>query len=202
MADDHNQAQSWTRRATGVALALPARRLPTIGLAEVNWQGWLARSLAREVDQRRLFPWIAVCFGCGILLFFTAEGRPSLWAPLLGTALCGGGAVLARRHLAGMAILIGLAALFAGFTAAVLRTRSVEAPAIASTTITPVSGFIEAIEQRLEGARLLVQVVDMPKVSTDSRPIRIRVTVRSAEGLAPGQYISATARLLPPPQPA
>ena len=44
--------------------------------------------IAREIEQRRLFPWIAVCFGLGILLFFQADGTPALWAPLAEPLAC------------------------------------------------------------------------------------------------------------------
>jgi competence protein ComEC len=46
----------------------------------VEWQfldgrAWLSKNIAQEIEQRRLFPWIAVFFGIGIVLFFQAEGR-------------------------------------------------------------------------------------------------------------------------------
>jgi competence protein ComEC len=101
-----------------------------------------------------------------------------------------------------MTVLIALSAMFAGFAAAVVRTRSVEAPVLDRTTITPISGFIESIEDRLEGARLLVRIVDMKIRPEPGLPKLVRVTVRKAEDLAPGRFISTTVRLLPPPQPA
>ena len=59
--------------------------LPWIAPASADWRlaegrDWLRRSLVCEVEQRRLFPWIPVCFGIGIILFFQAE-EPALWAP-------------------------------------------------------------------------------------------------------------------------
>src|SRR5215211_2799514 len=62
-----------------------------------DWRPWLAGCLRQEVEQCRLFPWIAVAFGLGILLVFAAEGRPALWAPLAGASCAVGVAVLVRR---------------------------------------------------------------------------------------------------------
>jgi competence protein ComEC len=33
-----------------------------------------------EVGAGRLLPWFAVAFGAGIILYFTAEHEPALWA--------------------------------------------------------------------------------------------------------------------------
>src|SRR5687767_1866469 len=64
------------------------------------------------------------------------------------------------------------------------------------------TGFIEAVEERGQGARLTLRVTGMDRLVETERPHRVRVAVRSARGLAAGQHIAATARLLPPPQPA
>ncbi|GEO13558.1 competence protein ComEC [Microvirga aerophila] len=154
------------------------------------------------MEHRRLFPWIAVCFGLGILLFFQADGQPALWAPVSALAICCGGAFTLRRNLAAMAAMIGLAALFAGFAAGVVRARSVAAPVLSRVIIAPVTGFIEAIEDREGGKRLLLRVADIQGVDSAARPALIRVSVRSGEGLSAGHFIGGTARLLPPPQPA
>jgi len=95
-----------------------------------DWCRWLWRCAQHEVEQRRLFPWIAVAFGLGILLFFAAEGRPALWAPLAAGLGATAAAVLARHRFAGFVLAIGCAALFFGFTAGVLRMRAVEAPVL------------------------------------------------------------------------
>src|SRR6478672_7502456 len=109
-------------RSVAQALAWPRRFQPTFDISLVDWHGWLSRGLAREVEQRRLFPWLAVCFGAGILLFFQAEANPALWAPLTGAALFGGLAIAFRSRLAVLAMCVGLAMVFAGFAAGILRT--------------------------------------------------------------------------------
>src|SRR5205085_347427 len=81
-------------------------RVPPFGLtgrAGIDWRGWLKACIAQEVEQRRLFPWIAVSFGIGVLLFFAAEGRPALWAPLVGAALLIAAAYALRGRPIGLA---------------------------------------------------------------------------------------------------
>src|SRR5215212_9708633 len=128
MAEDRTDSNSRPRRSAAQALTLPVRWPAPIPVDGIDWRAWASGNVAREVEQRRLFPWLAVAFGLGIVLFFKAEGRPALWAPLVGLACCAAGAAAARRNLHAMAVLLGMAAVFAGFTAAVIRTRSVEAP--------------------------------------------------------------------------
>src|ERR671921_392500 len=84
---DNPGARSWIRDppARAVAGAFPwtvaGLPRPALGLGDIG--AWLTACIAHEAERRHLFPWIPVCFGIGILMFFAAEGRPALWAPLL-----------------------------------------------------------------------------------------------------------------------
>jgi competence protein ComEC len=188
-------------RAAASAAALPfapARRAAHAG----DWRSWLVRCVEEEIAQRRLFPWLAVAFGLGILLCFAAEGRPALWAPLAGGMAAAAAAFFARRSLAGLAVALGCAALFLGFAAGVVRTRAVEAPVLGRTVIGPLSGFVESIDEREAGARIVVRVHEFGSLAAEARPERARVTMRDRQGLKAGDFIAATARLLPPPEAA
>jgi competence protein ComEC len=202
MAEDNTRNPVRIRQPAVHIAALRAPHWPVLDLRSFQWGEWLNRNLDVERNQRRLFPCLAICFGLGILLFFQAEGRPALWAPLAAAILCGTGAILARNRAAAGPALLAAAALFAGFTAGVLRVRAVEAPVLTRTVIARVSGHIESIEARLRGARLVVRVIEIRGVPDSERPDRARISVRDASGLAPGQFVAGTARLLPPPQPA
>jgi competence protein ComEC len=163
---------------------------------------FLRACVAEEVEQRRLFPWIAVAFGLGIVLFFAAEGRPALWAPLAGFVLAGAAAAVLRHRLWASAAAVGVAAAFAGFAAGVVRTARVEAPILTRTTIGALAGFVESIDERVEGGRMVVRVHDLAGVERAQRPAVVRVTLRDASGLTPGDFITAKARLMPPPEAA
>jgi hypothetical protein len=58
------------------------------------------------------------------------------------------------------------------------------------------------IERREDSQRLLVRVAEMKEVAEAERPRLVRVTIRKAPELSAGQYITGTARPLPPPQAA
>jgi competence protein ComEC len=202
MAKDNPRRGSRIPRAIAGAWPQDAPAWPWPALDLETWRARLGRCLAEEVEQRRLFPWIAVFFGIGILLFFQAEGRPSLWAPVSGFALSAAGAALVRHKLWSFSAAVALAALFAGFTAAVIRSRTVEAPVLNRVVIAPLAGFIEEVEERPDGARLTLRVLGIEGIPVADLPHRVRVTVRGSPDLAPGRFIRAPARLLPPPEAA
>ena len=103
-------------------------------------RGWLQRCLDEEVAQRRLFPWTAVAFGLGILLCFAAEGRPHPAAPVFGLGVCALTGWLGRHDHRICRVVIGLAMVLAGFTAALVRFERVDAPILTDTLITQLVG--------------------------------------------------------------
>jgi competence protein ComEC len=156
----------------------------------------------REFAARRLFNWLPVLLGLGILAFFEADGLPSPW-PALACAMAAATAAWALRdHLVPMVVLLSLATMGAGFAAAAWRAQTVAAPVLERMTIGRVSGTVEVVERRLEGGRLVLRLTEVVGLSAGQMPRRARVTVASTAGLQAGQHITAMARLLPPPQPA
>lgn len=190
-----------------VAGILPARMPPFalggLPLAERSQalRIWLAASLALEAERRRPFLWLPVAMGLGILLYFAADREPALWAPLAGFTIAAGLAVVLRERPVIAALCIAFAAAFAGFAAGVWRTADIAAPMLERPRIGKISGFVESVEARDAGARLVLLVTDMAGLSMEGRPKRVRVNIRSGT-VAPGDHITATARLLPPPGPA
>ncbi len=166
-------------------------------------RGRFLRALEREAEQRRLFPWLAIAFGAGILAFFgLTDGRPWLPAPVLaGTACLALTWRLGARPVA-LAAALGIAFACFGFAAAAWRVERVAAPVLARPVIAPLTGLIEALDEREEGARLIVRVESLGSLTPDARPQRVRVSFRKAPPLRPGDLLTATARLLPPPEAA
>ncbi|MBB4040845.1 competence protein ComEC [Microvirga flocculans] len=189
-------------RSVAQAAALPRPWGLSLELGLLDGRRRLSKAIASEIEQRRLFPWIAVFFGIGILLFFQAEGQPALWAPLGAFGICSVLAFVLRRTMPVFTVLVALAAIFAGFSAGVIRSRSVAAPVLGRVTITPIAGHIAAVEDREEGQRLLVRIVEMKGVAEAERPHFVRVSLRRDGEFSAGQFIEGTARLLPPPEPA
>ena len=196
------QAGRGASTAAGAGWPLMEGRLRAWPMAPADLSAFLRRCVETEARYRRLFPWIAVLFGCGILLFFSADGEPAIWAPLSAAALCTGGALAARSRPVAFGVAVALGAVFCGFSAAVIRQRHVHAPALERPKIARLSGFVRAVEERGQGARLLIDVHEIAGLAPEQRPRRARVTVRDLGALKPGLFIGATARLLPPPEPA
>ncbi|MET0538963.1 MAG: competence protein ComEC, partial [Xanthobacteraceae bacterium] len=81
---------------------------PAAGRAIGAWPGFLdpVRDLVRraagrirswalaELGAGRLIPWIAIAFGCGILVYFSIDQEPAPWATLLLLCLAVAVAVL------------------------------------------------------------------------------------------------------------
>ena len=76
----------------------PRRFQPTFDISLVDWHGWLSRGLAREVEQRRLFPWLAGLFRGRHPPVLPGRGGPGLLGAAPGAALFGGLASRCRRR--------------------------------------------------------------------------------------------------------
>lgn len=94
-----------------------------------------------------------------------------------------------------------LAAAFAGFAAAAWRTATIAAPLLERPRVGQVSGFVESVEARDAGARLVIRVTGIAGLDRPLWPKRVRVNIRSG-AVAPGDHVAAVTRLLPPPGPA
>lgn len=154
-----------------------------------------------EAEQRRLLPWLAVAFGAGILLCFAAaQGAPHPWA-VLALAVSAASALpfLGARPVA-MAAALALLAAIIGFAAATIRMTSTVSPVLTRTSIGPLKGIVESLEERHGGLRLIVHIESFAGLGEAERPFRARVSYRSGGTLKPGDAIAATARLLPPPR--
>ncbi|WP_052341426.1 ComEC/Rec2 family competence protein [Salinarimonas rosea] len=203
-----------------IAGRIGAGRLATDVPARIlgAWRRWrlvplrarLAAAALLELERRRLLPWGAVLFGVGILAFFQTQAGASRTGLLLAAATALAAAIgalrLRSRSLAGGLVLAGVAFLAAGFAAAVHRQAAVAAPVLVAPAGGMVAGFVESLEDRAGGQRLVLRIEahDLP-VAGEGRfagLFRARVTLRGGveSALAPGDWIEARVRLLPPPE--
>ena len=89
MSDEgRGRAQTTTWRPQGAAAG---QAQPSFGLLSERLRRvveWLRATLAAEAARTQLLPWIAVSFGAGIVLYFTAEREPlvSVVAPVAALA--------------------------------------------------------------------------------------------------------------------
>jgi competence protein ComEC len=163
-----------------------------------DWRALLSGALAREIAERRLFLWIPVAAMAGVSLNMAADREPVLWLPALLAALSGALAFAARRRRIAFVMLIGAFALCAGFLSMGLRTARVAAPVLDHIRIVKLKGYVEEIDMRRVGARLILRVEDAGDMPAAAAPRRVRVTMRKAPDVATGDYVALTARLLPP----
>lgn len=131
---------------------------------------------AQEVSTGRLLPWLAVAYGAGIVVYFTAEREPAWWA---ATALAAGGAaaaVVLRRHLVAFVAALGFAAMCFGFAVATVKTALIEHPVLlfpaSGVTIT---GFVELREESQHTDRMVVRVERMEGTRLTNKLQRVRL---------------------------
>jgi competence protein ComEC len=152
-----------------------------------------------ELGAGRLIPWIAIAFGCGILVYFSIDQEPAPWATLLLLCLAVAVAVLGRRHFVGLALGIGLAALVAGFATATIKRAVIAHPVLLrSAWNVELAGFVEAREERERSDRIILRVVRIAGTRQNEPLERVRFSVRKGTAPAVGTYVEFKARLSPP----
>lgn len=172
----------------GLAARLGLLRPGTLALA----------ALGTEWEERRVFLWLPVVAGVGVLLYLAADREPVLWLPLLLVFGAGALALATRHRPLPFCLAVGTLALFTGFISAELRSRDVAAPMLDRIRIVKLRGFIEEVDPRPAGARFILLVRDGGDLDADHRPARVRLTTRRTEALEAGMFVEVTARLLPP----
>jgi ComEC/Rec2-related protein len=164
---------------------------PTSRLRQLIAQWALA-----EVAPGRLLPWLAVAFGSGIVLYFTADREPAWWSAAMlafaGIAI----AFATRRRAIGFPLALGFAGIAAGFATATLQTQRIAHPVLQITAASVViTGFVEMREERERSDRIVVRVHSLEGRHSGEAPERVRVAVRKGTAPLVGSFISFKAYL-------
>ncbi len=184
--------------ASGRIGVLTAASFGRAAVAAPNWRAALARAVAREVEERRFFLWLPVLGMGGVALNLAADREPVVWLPAGLTALFAGLAFACRARPVGLGVTLALAALSAGFLSMSLRTARVGAPVLDRIRIVSLHGYVEEVDLRPVGARMIIAVTGAEGMPPGKVPRRVRVTTRKTPGVAAGDYVAVKARLLPP----
>src|SRR5271166_6202434 len=163
-----------------------------------DWRKAFAGALAREVEERRFFLWLPVAAMGGVALNLAADREPVLWLPAGLAAVFAALAWVSSARPFALGLSLALAALFAGFLAMSLRTQRVAAPVLDRIRIVDLQGYVEEVDLRPVGARMVVAVVTADGMPRENVPRRVRVTTRKTPDIAAGDFVAMKARLLPP----
>ena len=206
MARDDIQSQARSRARTWPVAWPNGGTRPAWSAARPRFEFFLSTQIrewaAQEAVAGRLLPWLAVAYGAGIVLYFTAEREPSWWAAVALTAVCGTCAVLLRQHLRAFVLALGLCAVAAGFAVATVKTALIAHPVLrfpaSGVTLT---GFVELREESQHTDRMVVRIDHIEGARLDDKPQRVRLSVK--RGMAPpaGSFVEVKALLDPPLQP-
>ncbi len=155
-----------------------------------------------DVGPGRLIPWLAIAFGAGIVLYFTAEHEPTWWAGPALALPCAAIALFGRARPLAFPIALGLAALGAGFATGTLKALLVAHPVVAyAVSNVEISGFIEVRERRERTDRIVIRVEKIEGARLGVKPDRVRLSVRKNTAPAVGSFVTLKTRLNPPLQP-
>ncbi len=201
MADwGRQQGRTWARALTwprGVA-ATAAVRWPWLADTGEAFRARLNALIAAEAAQAQLLPWLAIAFGVGIALYFTADNEPSMPAAVAVALLLGGGAIAARRHRAFVPAIL-LAVVASGFAVPVLKAMHVAHPVLERPLSgVRLAGFVETREERERSDRFVLRVERFETPRAGPTMERVRLSVRKGTAPEVGSFVALTARLTPP----
>jgi competence protein ComEC len=154
--------------------------------------------LALEAAPGRLIPWLPVGFGSGIVLYFSADREPALWAvsaaAIAGIAI----AIAARKRMLSLAVALAFASVACGFAVATIKGASIAHPILHYAVTADIKGFVEVREEREKTDRIVVRTTHVEGRRLDAAPKRVRVAVRKGTAPPVGEFVAFRARLLPP----
>ncbi len=150
-----------------------------------------------------LFPWVAICLGTGIGIYFAlrTEPGPGHYAALAALALL---MVLVTRPLgpAFGPVAIGLSIMLVGIGLAGWRSHAVAAPVIDFRYYGPVEGRVVEVDRSSRDVpRVTLDRVVLSDLSPERTPARIRISLYGDQPWLrrePGAIVILTAHLTPP----
>jgi competence protein ComEC len=162
----------------------------------VSWPAAPRTASAAEVSAGRLVPWIAIAFGCGIIVYFAIDREPAVWAAVLLVCIAVSISVFARRRFVVFAAAAAFAAVAGGFATATVKRALVAHPVLLRPAWNvELAGFVEAREERERSDRITVRLLSMGEVRHSERLERVRISVRKGTAPAVGTFVELKARL-------
>ena len=155
--------------------------------------------VAIEAGPGRLVPWLAIAYGCGIAVYFTADQEPAPGATILLLAAAVAAAILCRRRPVAFPAALGAAAIAAGLATATVKRAIIAHPVLSAPAWNvDIAGVVEVREERERSDRVVVRVGRIDGARLREKPERVRVAVRKGTAPAVGTFVEFKARLSPP----
>ena len=160
-----------------------------------------------KAQQARWTLWIPVAFGGGCAVYFGLKVEPSTsigWAAAAGALAAGWMAWRAAHKPALFIAACLIVAMLLGFADAKFATEAARAPTLPEGLgVAEVDGRVVDIAEAAGGRlRLLIQPQSIEGLAPGQLPFRIRITLREAGDVEPGDTVAFRAILNPPPGPA
>jgi competence protein ComEC len=172
---------------------------PQVGFAvPARVRAWAAA----QIGAGRLFPWFAVAFGSGIVLYLAADHEPAWWAALSAVVIAAIAVIFLRRRPLAFVLALGLFAVALGFAVATIKATLIDHPILRFPAYSAsVAGFVELRDESQKSDRFVLRLERIEGNRIVDKPQRIRLSVR--RGMAPpaGAFVEAKAQLNPPLQP-
>jgi competence protein ComEC len=190
-----NLVGSAVARAGGIARPRFAARLKYV---PGELRRLLLQALEVELTERRLFLWLPVAAGSGVVICLLADREPSLWFAGAVALTSGVLAFLLRGRRLPFAVALATCCLCLGIVSAGWRASRVAAPVIDRIKVATLEGYIEEMDFRRVGARFVLRPAKAEGL--DAMPYRVRLTLNRTPPFEAGTYVRLKARLLPPAQ--
>lgn len=155
-------------------------------------------ALNAEADAGRLAPWLAVAFGVGVLLYFSAPSEPAIAAPIVLTVVLVAIAWASRERPVVFPVVVGLIAVAAGFTAGCVRGHLVAHKPLPYERTVTVRGYVEERDATERSDRVVLLVTGAKGRNAHDVPGRVRIAFRRGTAPAVGDHVETLARLSPP----
>ena len=195
----------WAAGGSGPASRPALGRVAPLGVADGLARGAAQRIrdwVAVEVGPGRLVPWLAIAFGLGIVIYFTADREPASWAAAVLLAATVAAANPVRHRPIAFPLALGIAAIAAGFACVTIKRAVIAHPVLSAPVWNvEIGGFVEAREERERSDRITVRVERIAGPRLNEQLERVRVSVRKGTAPAVGSFVEFKARLSPPLEP-
>lgn len=163
-------------------------------------------ALAAAFPPGHLLPWVPVCIGIGVALWFAQEAEPDRVTYALAGALLAAMAVLRLRGPEfAFPFVVAVGCVAAGWLACGARVQAVAAPMLEFRYYGPVMGRVVWVDRsQTDALRVTLQDVRLDRVPPERTPHRVRLSLRGTipgHDPFPGQVVMTTGHLAAPDGP-